>query len=334
MARQIEEFTTAWQSLSGVIEQNGWQSISVFSHGPCEIKAARHFPGNEESILISFPNTNLPRSEKLPEGVGFIVDRVDFGENGRIWIALSRKESGNIELFANMVCDVVTVLDNNSSAEASKLLRMFLSRLHSWQEFMRRGIQVLGPEEEIGLIGELFFLNSFIRMGAPQLSIVESWVGPLKGIQDFVIGTGAVEVKASISTTGFIARIASLEQLDDSIRQPLFLAAVKFTQTESGVNLPGFVELVESSLEEDEVAKSIFSEKLLAAGYLDLHAERYTRRFIMQSSRIIEVKDDFPRLTHGRVHTNIKRAVYDLDIEKVVGENLGISEILIRLGAL
>ena len=134
--------------------------------------------------------------------------------------------------------------------------------------------------------------------------------------------------------SGFVARIGSLEQLDDSLRQPLFLAVVKFTQAEIGLNLPEFVDLVLTSLKGDANAESIFSEKLLSAGYLNLHAERYTRRFNMTSTRIIEVNDSFPRLTHGTVPTGVKRAVYDIDIDKVLGENLGISEILIRLGAL
>jgi SPP1 family holin len=41
----------------------------------------------------------------------------------------------------------------------------------------------------------------------------------------------------SLSSNGFPVRVGSLEQLDDSIRQPLFLAGVRFSQNISGQNL-------------------------------------------------------------------------------------------------
>lgn len=334
MARQINEFTFAWESLSGTIDQSGWRSISVFSPSSCNIMAARRFPGNEESVLINFPDVKIPLAEKLPEGRGFIVERVDPNDDGKTWLALTRRESGNVDLFAIMVCDIVGAMDKEASNEVPRLLRIFLSRVRSWQEFMRKGAQTLGAEEEIGLVGELFFLQSFIKMGAPPLTIVESWVGPLDGVQDFEIGTGAVEIKATISSAGFLARIGSLEQLDDSLRQPLFLAGVQFTQAETGLNLPEFVDAAYQVINSDAEAERIFSERLFAAGYLDAHANRYSRRFTMASTRVLEVVGGFPRITHGTVPIGIKRVIYDIDLDRVPGENLGLSEILIRLGAL
>jgi len=334
MARQINEFTFAWESLSGTTKQSGWRSIPVFSAGSCNIMAARRFPGNEESVLINFPDVKIPVAEKLPEGRGFIVERIDPNDDGKTWLALTRKESGNVDLFAIMVCDIVGALDKEVSHEVPRFLRIFLSRVHSWQEFMRKGAQALGTEAEIGLVGELFFLRNFIKMGATSLTIVESWVGPLDGVHDFEIGTGAVEVKATISSAGFIARIGSLEQLDDSLRQPLFLAGVQLTQADTGMNLPEFVESARQVLNDDAEAERIFSDRLIAAGYHDAHADRYSRRFTMASTRVLEVVEGFPRITHGTVPIGIKKAIYDIDLDRVSGENLGLSEILIRLGAL
>ena len=334
MARQINEFTFAWESLSGTSEQSGWRSIPVSSAGSCNIMAARRFPCNEESVLINFPDVNIPVAEKLPEGLGFIVERIDPNDDGKTWLAITRKESGKVDFFTLMVCDIVGALDKEASHEVPRFQKIFLSRVRSWQEFMRKGAQALGAEAEIGLVGELFFLRSFIRMGASSLMIVESWVGPLDGVQDFEIGTGAVEVKATISSAGFLARIGSLEQLDDSLRQPLFLAGVQLNQLETGMNLPEFVESVRQVLNDDAEAERIFSDKLIAGGYHDAHADRYSRRFTMASTRVLEVVDGFPRITHGTVPIEIKRAIYDIDLDRVSSENLGLSEILIRLGAL
>ena len=54
MARPIDEFLLAWNSLSGSAEQDGWRSIPVTPAGPCVLQAGRRFPGNEESLLAGF----------------------------------------------------------------------------------------------------------------------------------------------------------------------------------------------------------------------------------------------------------------------------------------
>ena len=206
--------------------------------------AGRRTPDNSEAVLVGFPAVRLAAADKLPEGQGFAVQRADPEGSGRFWLALTRKSAGSAELFATMVCDVVGSLDDAVAADAdeSKLMRVFIGRVGAWQEFMRKGTQVLSPEAEVGLIGELALLRAIIDAGVPAALAIESWVGPLDGIQDFQLGTGALEVKATLSATGFPAMIGSLDQLDDSSRQPLFVAAARLRQTESGQNLPAIVE--------------------------------------------------------------------------------------------
>lgn len=334
MARPIDEFILAWKSLSGSTEEEGWRSIPVAPVGPCVLKAGRRFPGNEESLLAGFASVKIPAAEKLPEGRGFTVERVDPRGDDKIWLALTRRESGSVELFATMVCDVTGAMDAEAASGEEHLLRVFLGRVRAWQEFMRKGAQALSPEAEIGLIGELSFLGAIIEAGIPAPLAVEAWVGPLNGIQDFEIGTGAVEVKATASTAGFPAKIGSLEQLDDSVRQPLFVAGARLSQTESGQNLPEFAEAVRRVLKGDHEAERLFAERLLAAGYFDAHADRYPRRFVLAGTKVIEVADGFPRITLGTAPTGIKRVIYEIDLDKAPGEALDPEDALKRLGAL
>jgi len=277
---------------------------------------------------------NIPVAEKLPDGQGFSVERADPHGDGKVWLALTRKGSGNTELFTAMACDVVGVLDAEAASDEERLLKIFLGRVRAWQEFMRKGAQGLEPEAEIGLIGELSFLACMVEAGIPASLAVESWVGPLDGIQDFEVGTGAVEVKATVSSGGFPAKIGSLEQLDDSIRQPLFIAGVRLSQTESGQHLPEFVSHVRQLLIGGTGAEQLFSDRLLAAGYFDVHVDRYPRRFSLAEMKIIEVRDGFPRLTHSTVPMGVRRAKYEIDIDKVLGESLGPKTIFKKLGVL
>lgn len=334
MARPIDEFVVAWGALSGTSGEEGWRSIAVVPAGPCVLMAGRRFPGNEEALLAGFSSARVPAAEKLPEGRGFDVSRADPHGDGKTWLALTRKESGSPELFAEMVGDVAGAMDAVSGESEERLLRTLLGRVRSWQEFMRKGLQALSPEAEIGLIGELSFLGALLDAGVPAPMAVEAWVGPLDGVQDFELGTGAVEVKATVSSQGFPAKIGSLEQLDNSVRRPLFVAGVRLSLRESGRNLPEFAAAVREALQEDPGASGMFVDRLLAAGYHEAHADRYPQRFSLEGARVVEVGDGFPRIVPGTVPDGIRRVVYEIDLDRARGEDAGVIGALERLGAL
>jgi hypothetical protein len=334
MARPIEEFVLAWNALSGQSAEEGWRGIRVAPAGPCVLMAGRRFPGNEEALLAGFASARVPAAEKLPEGRGFEVSRADPLGDGKTWLALTRKESGSVELFAEMVGDVAGAMDATAGEGEERILRTLLGRVRAWQEFMRKGLQALAPEAEIGLVGELSFLGALLDAGVPAALATEAWIGPLDGVQDFVLGTGAVEVKATLSLQGFPAKIGSLEQLDDSVRKPLFVAGARFSQRESGRNLPEFAAAVREALQGDAEASRIFSDRLLAAGYHDAHADRYPRRFSPEGTRVVEVGEGFPRIVPGNVPDGIRRVNYEIDFDRAPGGEAGLVGALRRLGAL
>lgn len=335
MARLSNEFSLAWASLSGeAADESGWRTIPITPAGHCKLSAGRRFPGNQEALLVGFAFVSIPSTEKLPEGQGFTVERISLTGETRTWLALTRRNNGSIELFMAMVRDIAEMLDSESSSDDPRFLRVFLGRVRAWQEFMRKGVQTLSPEAEIGLIGELLLLGQIIAANITAAIALEAWIGPLDGIQDFKIGTGAIEVKTTLSPVGFPARIGSLEQLDDSVRQPLFLAGARLKQISTGKCLPDFVSDLRQTILGDVEAERLLSERLIAVGYFAAYADQYSRRFNLTNTRIIEVADEFPRLTHGRVPLGISKASYEIDFDRALGLNLGITAVLIKLGAL
>jgi hypothetical protein len=336
MARPSKDFLLAWSSLSGDDAEHGWRSIALPPSGPLDVRAGRRSPDNAEAVLVGFPTAKIPAADKLPEGQGFSVERADLEGAGKLWIALSRKSAGSTELFAAMSCDVIGALDDAVAAgdDEARLARVCIGRVGAWQEFMRKGTQVLSPEAEIGLVGELVILGTIISAGVAAAQSIESWVGPHDGIQDFEIGTGALEVKATLSVKGFPAKIGSLEQLDDSVRQPLFVAGIRFRQVESGQNLPEFIAAMRAAIQGNAEAIRLLSDRLLAAGYIDSHEDRYPRRFILNDIRIVKVGEGFPRLTPGTAPAGITRAMYEIDLDKVPGDKVGVDAALKQLGAI
>ena len=124
MARASEEFLLAWQSLPKAGAELGWQTIPVTSPcAGCAIRAGRKYPMGQEVVLAGFDHVLLPVSEKLPDGQGFFVERVGMND-GWTWLAMTRSESGQFDLFVAMACDVVGLLDAASQTERQTQMRL------------------------------------------------------------------------------------------------------------------------------------------------------------------------------------------------------------------
>ncbi|RZS39954.1 putative PD-(D/E)XK family protein DUF4420 [Limnobacter thiooxidans] len=336
MARPSNEFILAWSSLVSEDESSGWQAISLPPAGPIDIQAGRRFPDNTEAVLFCFPTISLPRSEKLPEGKGFLVERTQLSVHDGLCLALTRQQEGSPDLFASMVCDVVGAMDDASDNTASEtsFLRIFLGRVRAWQQFMSRGAGPLSTEAELGLAGELYFMKQFLDAGVAPMTALNGWVGPDDAPQDFLLGEGAVEVKATMSSSGFPVRIGSLEQLDDSVTSPLFLAAVRFARSEVGATLPDLIAQVTQRLETEPGGVELLRERLMLAGYFSIHEGHYSRKFEPKEKRMFLVTRDFPRLTPGTVPLGVTKAHYELNLDHVADYFRDFSVILSQLGVM
>lgn len=335
---EFEELRSAWRALAGsVANAEGWSTIPLALAGRRRLRAGRHFPGNEEALLVGFTAVQVPAPQHLPQGQGFWVSKVELGAESTavVWLTLSRRTGGNLDMFIMMALDVIATLNAGSSTDEDQLFQLFLGRIRAWQDFMRRGTDAtLDTEAEIGLFGELVFLRSMLDVGLPSAVAIESWLGPMNGIQDFVLGGGAVEVKTTLATKGFPATIGSLEQLDDSSRQPLFLTAVRISLNAKGQTLPTIIEDTRTVLGKYPAALNNFNTKLIHAGYLEATAAHYKRTFIHVSTKIFHVKDEFPRLTRARIPPSIIQARYDLDIDRVDTDAVAIRTALEQLGVM
>jgi len=115
---------------------------------------------------------------------------------------------------------------------------------------------------------------------------LEAWHGPKNGLHDFQLRTGAIEVKATTSCNGFTATISSLEQLDNHLVTPLYLAGVRMRRDESGRNLKERMEEIKELIGADESLTTCFEILLVHACYSHLMSTHYPRRFIHSNTLI------------------------------------------------
>jgi hypothetical protein len=333
----MNDLCAAWRALAGGHEGEGWKTIPVATAASCTLLAGRHLPGGEEALLIGFRDIRLVPDSHLPQGHGFGVCRLAADPTGgdRFWVALSRRSDGSRELFAMMAEDLLRLIENGAMQDEDVMLHRFLARIRAWQDFMDRHREgVLSAEAELGLFGELVLMGRMIEAGMPERHVIDAWQGPLDGLQDFMPANGGIEVKTTLSARGFPAVISSLEQLDDSIREPLFLAAVQLALDPSGVTLPSKAAEVRERLDSKKAALDLFDVRLMQAGLLCGAAERYTRRFLCISTAVMAVHGGFPRLTRVHVHPAIRKARYEINLDLAGPSDIGLRRALELLGVI
>ena len=280
---------------------------------------------------MGFRTGVISRNEQFPEGSGFHVTRVNSEQDGLVWLALTRSPNGNLELFSTMVSDVLQAIMATGTGDRSRELRAFLGRIRAWQEFMRKGALPLSAENEVGIVGELTVLGKMLDVGLAAATAIKAWSGPLDGLRDFELGFGAIEVKTTVASAGLVAKISSLEQLDDTNCKPIFLGAVKYALTESGQTLPEKIFDIRARLQSDPITLSEFDDRVLAAGFMPAHSPQYHRRFSLREIAILEVDENFPRLMHGNVKPGVISARYEINLEPLLCQDIGLTTALKKL---
>uniref|UniRef100_A0A831XLR8 PD-(D/E)XK motif protein n=1 Tax=Geobacter metallireducens TaxID=28232 RepID=A0A831XLR8_GEOME len=334
---ESESLNAAWRALKGDVEREGWRTIAVAGGTRCRILAGRHFPGNEEAIIVGLSVGITPSATSLPAGNGFIVKILDLGvaSAGCVWFGLVRQPAGRLDFFEMMAEDIVATIIASGPADDERLLAVFLGRVRAWQSFMERDSEgILGAEAEVGLHGELVVLKSILAAGVNVEVAVQAWCGPLDGLHDFRFPAGAIEVKATTSTGTFPATVSSLEQLDESMVNELFLAGVRLRTGPDGKSLAHRAEEIRHHLHDNPVTLAAFETRLLHAGFFPALAARYPRRFSHIQTTIHHVSNGFPRLTHASVPVAVRKARYEIDLDLAASADLPLISVLKTIGAL
>jgi hypothetical protein len=321
----------AWRALARQEAGEDWRFVHLTGIGTVSVEAGCHFPLGREALIVAFPGSWPVNPARLPEGKGFDVSCIE-GQTvfaGKTAIALVRRPEGSPDIFAIMVVDVLRTLETAADTANRDVMEAFLERVMEWQAFMARTHRPLSSDAQIGLLGELWLLRLLTdtSLGAGAL---DCWQGPLRAAQDFHVRGGAIEVKSTVQTGSFLARINSIEQLDGD-RAPIFLCAFRFEENTDGISL---VDLVSELRERFGLAgiQRGFDALLMVMGYLEEHSSLYSRTLTLKDSRTFRSEGDMPRLTRASLPVAIRSAAYVLDLDALEVPSIGIPELINEFG--
>lgn len=326
-----EGLVRAWRALARQEAGEDWRFVHLSGIGALSVEAGCHFPLGREALIVSFPGSWPVNPARLPEGKGFDVSSIE-GQlvfAGKTAIALVRRSEGSPEIFTIMVVDILRTLEAAAENASRDVMDTFLERVREWQAFMARTHRPLSSDAQIGLFGELWLLKLLAEtpLGTGAL---DCWQGPLRAAQDFHVRGGAIEVKSTVRTSSFLARINSIEQLDCD-RAPNFLCALRFEENTDGASLAGLVSELRERFELAGVQRG-FEALLMVMGYLDEHAALYGRTLTLKDARAIRAEGNMPRLTRAALPAAIRSAAYVLDLDALEVPTIGLPELINEFG--
>ncbi|MBA1140690.1 PD-(D/E)XK motif protein [Mesorhizobium neociceri] len=325
-----EGLVRAWRALVHQEAGEDWRFVHLCGMGEVSVEAGCHFPAGREALIVSFPGAWPVNPARLPDGKGFDVACIE-GQKvfaGRTAIALIRRAEGSPEIFAVMVVDVLRMLEATQAAHRD-VMDAFLERVREWQAFMARTHRPLSPDAQVGLLGELWTLR--LLMDSPLgPGALDCWQGPLRAAQDFHVRGGAIEVKSTVRTGAFLARINSIEQLD-SYRSPMFLCAFRLEESIDGTSLVELVNAMRQRFAEAGTHRA-FEALLMVMGYLDEHAPLYGRILAVKEARAFPSEGAMPRLTRATLPAAVRSATYVLDLDALETPSMGLPELLKAFG--
>jgi hypothetical protein len=248
-------------------------------------------------LLLQISSPPRPTDGALIQSRGFVtaVNRFS-GDVAHLHLSIESASASFNEVFGYVAGDVTQyVFGRPPSCSA---VSAFLGRLERWKRFFESASgEGLSEFAAQGLLAELLFLRDFaVPESATPEGAVTSWSLPDPLSKDFQFPHGAIEVKSSASREHTRVHINGERQLDDTGFASLYLLAVLLEKVSAaGFSLPETIASLRTRLG-DGAARNLFEEKLLAYGYLDIHAPKYDRRYMLQRLRAFHVRGGFPRV--------------------------------------
>lgn len=259
----------------------------------------------------SAPVTHLPRLRDIE------VTLWPPNESGTQILAFKLMDSNQQNIFQTLCRDIVSVA-TQAKCEA-EAVSVALLRTWRWHHLLRSGRgTLLSPEEQKGLLGELFVLERLLLPCTNAFLAVKAWRGPLGSPKDFEVARVAIESKARRGDAIPSISITSESQLDESGVDLLFLHVVELDEAPKDASCAVTVhEVAERILTYlfslDPSACGEYELRLSAAGYRpeDDYSDYY---WLEGQSRIYLVSDSFPRIASGEIRSGVSHVRYSVSL--------------------
>ena len=275
--------------------------------------------GADGRVLLTLHHaTESAPTTRLPKLRGIEVTLWPPDETATQSLAFKLLDPNQQDIFQTLCRDIVSVAARADSEAGA--VSVALVRTWRWHHLLRGGGgTLLSPEEQKGLLGELYVLERLLLPRISASSAMKAWRGPLGSPKDFEVARVAIESKTRRGGSTPSVSITSENQLDESGVDTLFLHVVAFDEAPEdathGVTVHDVAERIRTHLfSPDPGACDAFESLLSAAGYRaeDDYSDYH---WLEGASRIYLVSDNFPRIASGEIRSGVSHVRYSVSLD-------------------
>lgn len=289
----------------------------VQGDSPMDLHAELVLPERHRAVSLTVASGAAAGHGEPPQAAG-LRHTLDTGSEDRATYTLELADRAAVDLFGVLAEDLVTAVA--AAGEDREAVGIWTGRIARWQHLLRHAPHGLGPELQRALMAELWILRELVAPAAGAPAAVRAWQGPTRSRHDFQLPLTSLEVKSCAANQPQVVTINGERQLDEVGTPALHLAHVSLDVHHNGPeSLPEMVasvrELVLGTGAEVEL-----EERLIEAGFVDLHASRYAGTgYTVRESRFFRVAPGFPRLTEADLPDGVGGLRYTLAIAACAG---------------
>jgi len=231
----------------------------------------------------------------------------------RFTIILIEKELSDI--FTFFIEDIIDKLKTESNQREALLT--INQRVNYWRKLFAKATgEILSPEQQRGLFGELFLLQLLLNNGEDKKKILSSWYGSEGSNQDFSLDRTAIEVKTSKSGNSPVY-ISNEYQLEYEEWLQLYLCIVTVNESSGKHNtLYGISCKIKDMLNYEIGLIKEFEYKLNLAGIRGDMIDEYNEiSYTVSNYRFYKITEGFPVITKSKLDNDaIYNVKYQIDI--------------------
>src|SRR5680860_181361 len=267
-------------------------------------------------VLIEVEEGQKPPKWGGTRGLEVVVEELQVADRPpQLYIDVSCRDTSMNENFSGLakeICDGLV-------ADRDNVRPVLESILERWRWFWGNLPQDLSEELAVGLFGELWFLEYWMK--PITADVLRTWSGPARDRHDFKWPAASVEIKSTRVRTDGAAkhRISNLDQLEDPEEGDLHLFSLRVTDDPIGLHsLSASVDRIRADLAADPALLHEFDEHLVQYGYTPAEETHSQRRLRVVAEELYRVEEGFPRLIRGTFLNGVPNGVdginYTLDL--------------------
>lgn len=304
-----------WEEIQTPSAVNSVNALRVNAGIPWGFFWARDIDG--KCILFLQHNIDSSPQDHLPKLKGMEVCISEGSKEDERILVFRLLDFSFRDIFHKLCVDII---DRSSVVSSEReAVSVAVARTWRWHHLLRGGGNgLLSPEEQKGLLGELFVLEKYILPIIPTFDALVAWQGPLGSPKDFEIGRVSIEAKARRGGARPFISISSEHQLDDSGVDALYLYVVELDRATSGspcgFRISDVIDRIRDQISEaDHAALEKFESLILATGFR--WEDDYSDFLWVEGSGFLyKVAEGFPRISASNILQGVRDVKYNISL--------------------